>query len=74
MISSNIQYLRLEPADNGFLLSYSERQNKSGSPYDSCGSVDRKEIFGFQETDKCMARMLELCGMPNTEEKEESKS
>lgn len=42
--------------------------------YDSCGSIDRKEIFGFQEADKCMARMLELCGMPNTEEKNESKS
>lgn len=44
---STIDYLRMEPASNGVIISYTEKVKKEGSnkTYDDCSYLDRKEVF-----------------------------
>ena len=65
---TSIYYLRMEPASNGFIISYSERVEKPGKgQFDNCQYLDRKEVFDVDDGDqeendleKAFARFKEL--------------
>lgn len=73
---SSIDYLRMEPASNGFIISYSEKvKNGNGkSTYDNCSYHDRKEVFDVDDDDedsinKAFDRFRELAMRQYTEMK-----
>ena len=51
--------IRLEPADNGFVLEYTEVVEKPGT-FEDRDYKSRQMVFGENEIDKAMAKMKEL--------------
>lgn len=50
-MENKIDYLRIEPADNGIIISYDEYVKKPGSEkqsYDMPCCMNRKEVFDFE--------------------------
>lgn len=73
-MAKKIEYLRIEPADNGLIISYDERNESSSSgeksTYDMPSYVSRKEVFDFDDPseknegfEEAMARFKELFAM-----------
>lgn len=53
--------IKLEPAVNGFILSYVAKIKDVGSgPYDSMKYVEKEEVFTAKEGSKALARMAAL--------------
>jgi len=66
-MANKIDYLRMEPADNGVIISYDEYVKAPGAgQYDNIRCKSHKEVFDFDEdgdeddTDKAMTRFKEL--------------
>lgn len=64
---STIDYLTMEPATNGVIISYTEKVKKEGSKktFDDCSYQNRKEVFDIDEDhndsiDKAFVRFKEL--------------
>ena len=54
-----IDDLRMEPAENGIIVCYSEKTKpKSGRSFDNCNYNYKKEVF--ESTDKAFSRFKEL--------------
>lgn len=49
-----IQDLRMEPATNGVIISYTEKKEKAGSKntYDNCSYDYKKEVYDFDTNEK----------------------
>lgn len=56
-------YINLRPADNGFVLEYTEKtESKGKGDYDECKHHDRKVVFpdGEDGIDGALAKMKEM--------------
>jgi len=54
MAETKIEYLRLEPATNGFILSWNERTEKSSAgknTFDNCSYREMKEVYDIDDND-----------------------
>lgn len=58
-VTVDFRHIRLEPADNGFILNYTEVIEKPGT-FEDRDHMDRNLIFGEEEIDKALAKMKEL--------------
>lgn len=57
------EYIRLKPADNGFVLEYTEVQEASkDKTYDNCRHHERQVVFpdGEEGIDAALAKMKEM--------------
>lgn len=63
MATKKITDLRMEPADNGFIVRFGELQEKDETrknTYDHCGYDYKTEVF--EDPDKALVRFKELWG------------
>jgi hypothetical protein len=61
MTTSKYSYIRLEPSDNGgAILSYDEKQEDAKGPYDSCGSISRKEVYTKENIGEGIKKLFSL--------------
>ena len=60
-----VESVRLEPVDNGFILSWEERvkSKNSDSQYACCSYEYNKEVYSQEDVSKAVARMIELAKM-----------
>ena len=60
-----VESVRLEPVDNGFILSWEERvkSKNSDSSYAMCSYNYNKEVYSADDVTKAVARMMELAKM-----------
>lgn len=75
-MASKIEGLRLEPADNGFTICWTECvRNESAGTYGNTDYTSREEVFKDSESKKAMQRFMELRnemkGIKSEEEEEE---
>lgn len=50
MSTTSISYVKLEPATNGVILSWTEKVQKgSKNTYDNCSYEDKKEVYDGEE-------------------------
>ena len=53
MAQRKIQDLRMEPATNGVIISYTEKKEKAGKgTYDNCTYDYKKEVYDFDTEEK----------------------
>jgi len=69
-----VEDIRLQCADNGYVISYTERAKPVGGG-DMCQSIYhyKQEVFSDAEAKKCWARFNELHGKEVMEETAENK-
>ena len=70
-----INYLRMEAADNGLLITYELRKPKgvSANVYSECSYESKKEVFEVANAHDAMDRFIELSGLKVPEEVAELK-
>lgn len=61
-MAKKIEYLRMEPATNGFVVSYDEKETKKTSgTFENCSYKNCKEVFSYEDREEAFARFKELC-------------
>lgn len=57
---AKIESLRLEPADNGFTICWTECEYAQQGTYGNAQYTSREEVFKDSESKKAMSRFMEL--------------
>lgn len=55
----DFRHIRLDPADNGFILNYTEVTEKENS-FESRDHKDRNKVFGEDDIDEALSEMKKL--------------
>lgn len=80
MATTKYSYLRMEPADNGVIISWDEQTKTGTGKYDNTEYKSKKEVFDFDSDDKedglekAFARFKELWKLCHMGDKSETKA
>jgi hypothetical protein len=55
-----INWVRIEKADNGYIVKWDEKEHKPAGSMEHCDYVEHKKLFGAEEGDAAWAKFREL--------------